>query len=229
MTDYAANLAAIEARIADACRTSGRRRTDVELVAVSKGHGPEAIRAFHALGVRDFGESYAQEWQGKADALERDVRWHFIGHLQSNKVRVLADRVALVHSVDRPSLLRELDRRSERPCEILLQLNVGEDPAKSGAAPDQMFDLVEHALRSERLELRGLMTIPALVDDPEATRPVFARLREAGERIRARWPDHPRLARFDQLSMGMTDDFHIAIEEGATLVRVGTALFGART
>lgn len=225
MSDHATRLRAVTERIAEACRKTGRAADEVTLVAVSKGHDLSAIETLHGLGVRDFGESYAQEWRDKVDHLPDDVRWHFIGHLQSNKVRMLADRVHLVHSVDRSSLLRELDKRWSGPCEILLQLNVAEDPAKSGAAADEAFALLDRALESERLVVRGLMTIPALSDDPEGSRPAFAALREIFETIRSRY----QLERFDHLSMGMTDDLEIAIEEGATIVRVGTALFGPRS
>jgi len=225
MTDYATRHAAVLDRIQRSCARAGRSAEDVTLVAVSKGHAVDAIRALHTIGVRDFGESYAQAWREKADHVPDDVRWHFVGHLQSNKVRYLADRVHLVHSVDRPSLVAEIDRRWSGPCEILLQVNVAEDPAKSGAAADEAFTLLDRALTAERIVVRGLMTIPPLGDDPEDSRPAFAGLRELFERIRDRYG----LEQFDQLSMGMTDDLEVAVEEGATIVRVGTALFGPRS
>lgn len=228
MTDYAANLNAIRRRIDDACQRCGRDATEVTLIAVSKGHDVAAIEALAALGVADFGESYVQEWLDKAD--DCDVRWHFIGHLQSNKAKFITDRVALVHSVDRKSVMKALSRRSDEPVEILLQINVGEDADKFGADPDAVIPTLEQALAYEGLNVRGLMTIPPFTDDPEDARPHFRALRIAFERCRD-WlernaPD--RLPAFTELSMGMSADFEVAIEEGATMIRVGTALLGPR-
>lgn len=227
MTDLAANFGVVRDRIARACAASARAVDEVTLVAVSKGHSASAIQAAYDLGVRDFGESYVQEWTAKADALPRDIRWHFIGHLQSNKAKLLADRTHLVHTVDRASLAKELDKRWERPCDVLLQVNVDDDPAKKGAGVDDVANLLTRVLdQYPRLNPRGLMTIPALSKDPEAARPAFRRLREVRDALRARFRGD--LEHFEHLSMGMTADLEVAIEEGATIVRVGTALFGPR-
>lgn len=230
LTDPAARLGAIRERIAAACTRAGRSADEVTLVAVSKGHDIAAIEAMAALGVDDFGESYVQEWQRKAAHVE-NVRWHFIGHLQSNKAKFIVDHVALIHSVDRASLMKALARRSDHPVDILLQINVGEDPAKFGADPGAVTATLEKALSYEGLRVRGLMTIPPFGDDPEDSRPHFRALHAAFEGCRdwlsARAPE--RLADFCELSMGMSDDFEVAIEEGATLIRVGTALFGPRS
>ncbi len=193
----------------------------VTLIAVSKTHPPEAIRAAHAAGQRDFGENYAQEWRAKADALSdlRDLVWHFIGGLQTNKVKLVAGRVGWVHTVDRPSLAQELSRRSAAlgaTLRVLLEVNVAGEASKAGCAPADVGRLAEQVSRLPGLELRGLMCIPPAAGDP---RPHFAALRALRDGLGLALPD---------LSMGMSGDYRIAIEEGATLVRVGTAIFGAR-
>lgn len=230
MTTLSDRLASIEGRIVEACRRAERRRDEVTLIGVTKGHDAARIRALAELGVRDFGESYVQEWQRKADEVP-DARWHFIGHLQSNKVRHLLGRVVLIHSVDRASLVTEIARRADGPTAVLLQINVGEDPAKSGANPRAALDLLQAATAHPQLRVRGLMTIPPLAEDPEATRPHFRALREIHDAC-ARWLEAhapQRRGEFTELSMGMSDDFEYAIEEGATMIRVGTALLGPRS
>jgi pyridoxal phosphate enzyme (YggS family) len=231
MIDHASRLQQIRSEITDACERAKREPCDVTLVAVSKGQSIDAMRTLYDLGVRDFGESYVQEWQAKVDQLPDDVRWHFIGHLQSNKAKYIADRIALVHSVDRKSVMKELNKRSSKTCEVLLQVNVGEDPNKSGVDPDATVKLLQKALNYDHLRVRGLMTIPPFTDDLERTRGFFRELHEQFELARA-WlqaeaVDH--LTHFTDLSMGMSADYAIAVEEGATIVRVGTALFGPRS
>jgi pyridoxal phosphate enzyme (YggS family) len=200
-------------------------------VAVSKGHGVDALRAVYDLGVRDFGESYVQEWQSKVDDMPDDVRWHFIGHLQSNKAKYIADRVALVQSVDRKSVMKELNKRSSKTCEVLLQINVGHDPNKSGVDPDATLKLLQTALHYDTLRVRGLMTIPPLTDDRAETRGYFRRLREQFELARGWLQSDAKehLPYFTDISMGMSADYPVAVEEGATIVRIGTALFGPRS
>lgn len=234
------NLRAVRERMAQACRRAGRGREDVRLVAVSKTHSPEMIRGLFAAGQRDFGESYVQEWQDKVGALRavseayEEINWHFIGHLQSNKARDLAGGVGLVHSADRRSVMRQLHRRFERPANILLQVNIAGQSTKSGVAPEGLPALLETAYSFENLRIRGLMCIPPYADDPQENRPYFRRMRALFEQSR-RWlasrgegARGDALADFEHLSMGMSGDFEVAIEEGATIVRVGTALFGAR-
>lgn len=231
MTNLNDNLHAVRDRMIAACARAGRSLDEVTLLAVSKGHDVEAIGELYELGVRDFGESYVQEWEEKVDALPSDIRWHFVGHLQSNKARFLTDRVELVHSVDRKSVMKALNKRSDSTSKVLLQVNVAEDPNKSGAAPDEVVELARRAVQYERLSIRGLMTIPPYSDDPELARPHFRALREASDEVR-QWlnSNHPERAKdLSELSMGMTADFDVAIEEGATIIRVGTALFGARS
>lgn len=220
--DVAAALEAVRARIASACARAGRELSTVRLVAVSKVHPPSALRAAHAAGQRVFGESYVQELVEKAAALSdelTDVELHFIGRLQTNKVKALVSVPALacVESVDSARLATELDRRVRergRRLAVLLQVNVGREPQKSGVLPEELDALVAHVHTCEALELRGLMAIPPADEDP---RPHFRALRELADR-------HA----LPERSMGMSDDLEIAIEEGATLVRVGTAIFGPR-
>lgn len=191
----------------------------VTLVAVSKTQPAGAIREAYAAGQRDFGENYAQEWRAKADALSdlADLRWHFIGSLQTNKAKVLAGRVAYVHTIDREELARELSRRlvaKGARARAFLEVNVGSELSKGGCAPEEVPRLVEAVRALPALEVVGLMCIPPAAGDP---RPHFRLLRGLRDRL--------GLA---ELSMGMSGDWPVAVEEGATFVRVGTALFGAR-
>lgn len=223
MTSVVDGLSAQHARIAAACERSGRSPGDVSLIAVSKGHGVEAIRAAYAAGQRDFGENYIQEWREKAAALsDLDVRWHIIGHLQSNKVRELVGQVTLIHTVDRAKLAREIDKRFEAPVDALLEVNVGGETAKHGCAPDEAARLLAAVATTERVRPTGLMTVAPYFENPEDVRPSFRALRNLFDTLRH---DYPALT---HLSMGMSHDMEVAVEEGATLVRVGTAIFGAR-
>ena len=219
-------LAAVRARIDAAAIQSGRSPGSVRLVAVSKTKPPEAIREAYASGQRDFGENYVQEMALKAAALAdlSELRLHFIGALQRNKAKQAASVAAVIHTVDREELATELDRRAGalgRTLDVLLEVNVGGEASKAGCAPEAVPALLEAARRAEHLRVVGLMAIPPYLDDPEAVRPFFARLRELRDTLEA-----PAL--LPELSMGMSHDFHVAIAEGATIVRVGTAIFGGR-
>ncbi len=192
---------------------------NVTLVAVSKTQPAAAIREAYAAGQRDFGENYAQEWRGKAEALSdlADLRWHFIGGLQTNKVKLIAGRVAYIHTVDRLELARELSKRLAAQgarTRVFLEVNVAGEASKEGCAPDQVPGLAEAVGALPGLDLVGLMCIPPLGADP---RPHFQRLRGLRDALGLR-----------ELSMGMSADWRQAIEEGATFVRIGTAIFGAR-
>ena len=225
----ASNLARVQRQIEAACQRSGRAPEEVRLVAVSKAHPAEAISAALEAGHRDFGESYVQEWQEKAGALAREpVRWHIIGALQSNKIKHLMDGPgplpALIHSVDRTSLLKEIEKRAPGEIDVLLQVNVSGEASKSGVAPEGLRALLEDALGREHVRPVGLMTIPPYDPDPETARPHFQALRRLRDELSA----EPGLEDLRELSMGMSGDFEVAIEEGATLVRVGTAIFGER-
>lgn len=226
MSGIASRLAEVRGRIARAAERAGREPSSVRLVAVSKRQPAEAVREAWEAGQREFGENYAQELAHKAEALAAldGLRWHMIGHLQSNKARLVAPHVAAVHTIDSPSLARELGKRAAttgRTIDALVEVNVARDPAKSGCAPDALEPVLA-AIRAEpSLRLRGLMTMPPYTDDPDAARPFFAALRE----LRAR---HGGAAALPELSMGMSHDLEAAIAEGATIVRVGTAIFGER-
>jgi pyridoxal phosphate enzyme (YggS family) len=223
----AARLVDVRERMARAAARVGRRVDDIQLIAVSKRHPPEAVRAAYDLGLRAFGENYVQELVAKAAAVGAlaGIEWHMIGHLQTNKARLIAPVAAFVQTIDSAHSAKELAKRAAhagRSIGVLIEVNVARDPAKSGCAPGDLEALIA-AVRAERpaLELRGLMTMPTETDDPEGARPVFAALRELQGA-------NGGPAALPELSMGMSDDFEVAIEEGATMIRVGTALFGPR-
>jgi pyridoxal phosphate enzyme (YggS family) len=222
MTTIKGALDETRARIARAAAAAGRDPASVRLVAVSKTKPASAVREAYEAGQRDFGENYAQELADKAEQLRDlpDLRWHFIGHLQSNKARVVAPLVHLVHTVDSPSLARELGKRtSGRTLPVLVEVNVGGEAQKHGASPDGLAELLDAVEAVPNLALSGLMTVPPA--DLEATRRAFEELAS----LRSRLGGPSRLL---ELSMGMTADLEIAVACGATLVRVGTAIFGER-
>jgi pyridoxal phosphate enzyme (YggS family) len=197
----------------------------VRIVAVTKTHGPEAVRAAAGAGLRDIGENRVQEALAKQDlARDADVDWHLIGTLQRNKARHAAGRFTLIHSLDRADLAAELDRRSGTDIRqpVLVQVNCSDEPQKGGVAPDGLSELLEAVRGLPRLEVRGLMTMSALTPDETEQRRAFRRLREL--RDTAERQGH----RLPELSMGMSDDYAVAVEEGATMIRLGTALFGER-
>ena len=222
----AENLADVRRRIEVACARSSRSLSSVRLVAITKTVPAPAIRELVVAGHRLVGENRIQEALPKMDELGTAADWHFVGHLQTNKVRLAAGRFALIHGVDSVRLGREIASLAERAAErqaVLLQVNVSGEPSKFGVAERDVLPLLEALAREERLELQGLMTIPPPVERPEESRRWFARLRD----LRDACSRTTGLA-LGELSMGMTDDFEVAIEEGATLVRIGRALFGAR-
>ncbi len=223
------SLASARQRLADATARAGRPADSVRLLAVSKTKPAERIREAWRLGQRDFGENYVQEALDKQVALADlpDIVWHFIGPLQSNKTRAVAEHFAWVHSVDREKVARRLnDQRPETlgPLNICLQVNVSDEATKSGARLAELTTLAQVVLDLPRLRLRGLMAIPAPAAGLAAQREPLARLRQAFEDLRARFPEAP----LDTLSMGMSDDLEAAVLEGATLVRLGSAIFGSR-
>lgn len=229
----AAELEQIRARIERAARAAHRDPAEITLVAVSKGQPAEALREAYAAGQRDFGENYVQEWQDKAAALADlpDIRWHFLGHLQRNKVRHVIGKVHLLHAVDDMQGMDEMARlahASRVTQDVLLQINLGEEQQKRGCGEADADLFVQVLLRSPGLRLQGVMALPPVADDAEATRPWFARLRQLRDRLARDFGDHPNAPRKWLLSMGMSGDFEVAIAEGATHVRVGSAIFGAR-
>jgi pyridoxal phosphate enzyme (YggS family) len=226
----ATNLAAVRARIAQAAAASHRSPDDVRLVAVSKTFGLDEIRAAIAAGQRDFGENRVQEALPKIEALATEpLRWHLIGHLQSNKAKKAARPFDAIHSIDSVDLLRLVDaaaHESRRSPELLVQVDLAGESTKFGAPVPTAREVLKTAASLTAARVVGLMLMPPFFDDPEATRPYFRRLRELrDEWLREGTP--PAMLR--ELSMGMSHDFEIAIAEGATMVRVGTAIFGSRT
>jgi hypothetical protein len=228
MIEIATNLTNIHQQIDLACLKCGRDRQTVRLVAVSKKKPAQLIRDAYAAGQKLFGENYVQEFSQKAEEIELPVEWHFIGGLQSNKVKYLRGKTALIHSIDRLSLAREISQQWGKIGEtarILLQFNLGAESTKGGADEEEALELAKQISALPNLEIRGLMTLPPYCEDPEDVRPYFRRLRLLGEHIAA--AKLPNIS-MQELSMGMSHDFQVAIEEGATLVRVGTAIFGER-
>ena len=226
------NIAAIQGEIAAAARRAKRRPEDIALMAVSKTHPPELIREAYDAGLRVFGENRVQEFDGKAGALAdlAGAQWHMIGHLQTNKAGKAAELFGAVDSVDSVKLAEKLDaaaRSLSKKLSVLIEINVGGEAAKSGVAPDsrELEALLLIAPRLEALDFRGLMTVPPFSDDREEARPYFRTLRQLRDAIATR-----KLTAIgtDVLSMGMSHDFEVAIEEGSTCVRVGTAIFGER-
>lgn len=220
--EIATRLEAVRARIDAACARAGREPGSVALVAVSKTQPAEAVRAAYLAGQRVFGENYVQELAEKSKSLAdlAELRWHFIGHLQRNKAKDVAAVARCVETVDSPRLAEALAKRATPgapPLEVMLQVNVGGEAQKSGCAPAELPALIDAVRAQPSLSLRGLMTVPPLGEAPEASRPHFRALRELAGRHGLR-----------ELSMGMSADLEVAIEEGATTVRVGTAIFGSR-
>jgi pyridoxal phosphate enzyme (YggS family) len=218
--DIEANVREVRGRIARACERSHRSPDEITLVVVTKEVGVSAIRAAFDCGMRDFGENRVQEAEekiGQLSDLKPDATWHMVGHLQSNKAKTAAELFDIIHSVDSIKLAEILSRRVEKTFPVLLQVNVSEEATKSGFAVNEVRAAVEEIRRLPNLKVVGLMTIAPLVADIEAARPVFRKLRELRDSLG-----------LEHLSMGMTDDFEVAIEEGATMVRIGRAIFGDR-
>lgn len=208
------------ARVAEAASAAGRNPASVRVVAVSKGRSLEEIMQLYGQGVRDFGENRAQELAQKAPLAPDDIRWHFIGPLQSNKVRIVRPVASVLHSLDRVDLATAWMKGQGNPPPVLLEVNVATEPQKHGVAPGEVMATLER-ISGLDVPVRGLMTIPPVVDRPEEARPFFALLRELRDLAATRWP------LVSELSMGMSDDFEVAIAEGATLIRIGRAIFEA--
>lgn len=213
--------------IKKACERSGRNPEDITLISVTKTHGAELINEAIDAGAKDIGENKAQELCNKYDDV-KPVRWHFIGHLQTNKVKTIVDKVVMIHSVDSDKLASEIDKRAKSSgvvMDILVEINIGMEDSKSGATEEEARDLIKK-IRDEyqNLRVRGLMCVPPITDNPENSRKYFKKLKDIFDSIKELSEDEY----FDTLSMGMSGDYEVAIEEGATVVRVGTAIFGAR-
>lgn len=222
------NLSLIEERIAAACRRAGRDRDEVTLIAVSKMNPAEAVVAAHECGIDTFGENKVQELCGKIEAIDVPLKWHLIGHLQTNKVKYIAGKVAMIHSVDSLKLAEVIDKESEKAgvvTDILLEINIAGEESKYGIAPSETEALARSISPLKHVRICGLMTVAPETDEPENNRPYFRQMRELSVDIASKNIDNISM---NVLSMGMTGDFEIAVEEGATHVRVGTGIFGAR-
>ncbi|MCC4491954.1 YggS family pyridoxal phosphate-dependent enzyme [Limosilactobacillus reuteri] len=219
----------VQEKIIAACKRSGRDPQDVQLLPVSKNHPAADIAELYKDGWNSFGENYVQELDKKHDELPADINWYMIGHLQRNKVKYIADYVTMIQSVDSLKLMKAIEkegRKHNRIIPILIEVNVGEEESKFGVKPtlQDCMELAKASLQLPHVKLRGLMTSAPYYDDPEKTRPIFRRLRE----LRDEMNNQNDQLKLDVLSMGMTHDYEIAVEEGSTCVRVGTAIFGPR-
>lgn len=231
MNSIQENWQRVQERIAQAALRAGRSPQEITLVAVSKKQSLEKIRLAVGAGARVLGENYVQEAQDKVAALGTSLEWHLIGHLQKNKVKFAVPLFDLIHTVDSLELARVIDQRARlegKIQRILVQINVGQEESKSGASAEEALELVVHVSELSNLSLEGLMTVPPIFDDSEQVRPYFVQLRNLRDYVNKYRPPKTGCACFKHLSMGMSHDFEVAIEEGATLVRVGSAIFGSR-
>ena len=222
------NLVKVAENIKTACKRAGRKPEEVTLIAVSKTKPMEMIEEALACGKREFGENKAQEMKEKCDALQKDIKWHFIGHLQTNKVKYVVGRAFLIHSVDSYHLAEAIETESEKKnviSHILIEVNVANEESKFGIKTDETLALVEKISHLPHIRIDGLMTIAPFVENPQMNRPIFRDLRKLSVDIAEKNIDNVSM---NVLSMGMTNDYEVAIEEGATYVRVGTAIFGER-
>ena len=221
-------LQEVEKRIQAACDRAGRKREEVTLIAVSKTKPVETLQEAYDLGVRIFGENKVQELTAKYEALPKDIHWHMIGHLQTNKVKYIIDKAELIHSVDSLKLAETIEKEAAKHdliADILVEVNVAEEESKFGMKMEEVIPFVEKVSAFPHVRVRGLMTIAPFVEDPEENRSIFADLHKLYIDIKKKNHDNDTVS---ELSMGMTNDYEVAIEEGATMVRVGTGIFGAR-
>ncbi len=221
-------LQEVEKRIQAACDRAGRKREEVTLIAVSKTKPVETLQEAYDLGVRIFGENKVQELTAKYEALPKDIHWHMIGHLQTNKVKYIIDKAELIHSVDSLKLAETIEKEAAKQdliADILVEVNVAEEESKFGMKMEEVIPFVEKVSAFPHVRVRGLMTIAPFVEDPEENRSIFADLHKLYIDIKKKNHDNDTVS---VLSMGMTNDYEVAIEEGATMVRVGTGIFGAR-
>jgi PLP dependent protein len=228
MLDVVANYRTITQRIGEAAAKAGRNAEDIKLLGAAKAQSIELVRAAIAAGVRLIGENYVQEAQGKKEQITELVEWHMIGHLQRNKAKAALEIFDMIQSLDNFALARELDKEGKKRnkrIRVLVEVNLGGEASKTGVAEDKVEDLLHAAGELSSLSIEGLMAVPPFCENLEDVRPYFQRLRELWERLREA---HIPNVDLKELSMGMTHDFTVAVEEGATIVRIGTALFGPR-
>ncbi len=222
------NLQSVEERVRQACDRAGRKREEVQLIAVSKTKPAEMIREIYDEGIRDFGENHPQEIRDKVPVLPEDIRWHMIGHLQKNKIKYIIERCCMVHSVDSLSLAEEIGKaavKCGRLMPVLIEINIAGEETKNGISPEETETFIRQAARFPGIQIQGLMTIAPFTEDAQENRPVFREMKKLFVDIEGKNIDNVFMR---HLSMGMTGDFEVAIEEGATMIRVGTAIFGAR-
>lgn len=222
------NLQKVEQNIQDACKKANRAREEITLIAVSKTKPVAMLKEVYNLGIRHFGENKVQELSEKHPQLPQDVNWHLIGHLQTNKVKQVIDKATLIHSVDSIHLAEVIEKEAAKRdliTDILIEVNVAEEESKFGFKVQEVLSAVETIASFPHIRIKGLMTIAPFVENPEENRSIFARLQKLSVDIRSKNIDNVSV---DILSMGMTNDYMVAIEEGATMVRVGTGIFGAR-
>lgn len=222
------NLMAVEKKVCEACKRANREREEVTLIAVSKTKPVSMLEEAYNEGIRCFGENKVQELTSKYECLPEDVRWHMIGHLQRNKVKYIVDKVELIHSVDSIRLAEAIEQEAAKKnivVNILIEVNIAEEESKFGLKPDEVLSVVEQIAAFPHVCIKGLMTIAPYVENPEENRSVFARLRKLSVDIAEKNIDNVSVG---ILSMGMTNDYEVAIEEGATMIRVGTGIFGER-
>lgn len=222
------NLRDVEKRIEEACKRSNRDPKEVTLIAVSKTKPVEMLQEVYDAGARNFGENKVQEIMDKYDHLPQDIHWHMIGHLQRNKVKYIVDKVQMIHSVDSLRLAETIDKEAKKKnvtVPILIEVNVAEEESKFGLSLEEVTALAEEISKLSNVRVCGLMTVAPFVEDPEENREVFRSLKKLSVDIAAKNINNVTMS---VLSMGMTNDFEVAVEEGATMVRVGTAIFGAR-
>ena len=226
--DLQENLQQVEANICKACENAGRKRSDVTLIAVSKTKPIEMLQTVYDLGARDFGENKVQEMCEKMEVLPKNIRWHMIGHLQTNKVKYIVGKTELIHSVDSLHLAKEIEKQAAKQnvtVSILVEVNIAGEASKFGTSRDEAISLVEEIAKLDHIHIKGLMTIAPFVDDPEDNRQYFRDIKQLSVDIAQKNIDNVSM---NVLSMGMTGDYTVAIEEGATMVRVGTGIFGER-
>ena len=222
------NLENVEEKIQEACRRSGRNREDITLIAVSKTKPTETLQHAYDLGVRVFGENKVQELSEKYDALPDDIHWHMIGHLQRNKIKYIIGKTELIHSVDSFRLAEAIEKEAAKrnlTVDVLMEVNIAREESKFGLLPEEVDEFIEKVQKLPHLQVKGLMTIAPFVENPEENREVFAQLKKLSVDIATKNAHNITMS---ILSMGMTNDYQIAIEEGATMIRVGTGIFGAR-
>ncbi len=222
------NVAEVEARIQAACERAGRRREEVTLIAVSKTKPVRDIYEVMETGIKDFGENKVQEMCDKMEMIQQPLNWHMIGHLQRNKVKYIVDKATLIHSVDSLRLAQQISQEAQKKSvesNILIEVNVAEEESKFGLSTAEVIQMVEEISKLPSVHIKGLMTVAPFTDNPEENRPYFRNLKQLAVDIAEKNIDNVTMS---VLSMGMTGDYEVAIEEGATMVRVGTGIFGAR-